>query len=250
MNNNVYYNICIVGAGGTGGNLAARLAQFISTGHFKAEMILVDGDTIEESNISRQPFSRDELLQNKAVALASAIEENYEYTVKAYPHYIDTIDDMKTVFKLFSSCHGYYDTVINVLVGCCDNHRCRQVMEKYFDANNKNVIYIDSANEFSCGEVVIGVKVNGQVISPSRKFYFPAIMKSRGKRKSEESCGAVNSHAPQHLATNCFAANVILTVISKLITSGIIDGGIILIDTFNYSCVYRKYEEEVIHGAS
>lgn len=244
---NLFYNICIIGAGGTGGNFTARLAQFISTGNYPAEIVLVDGDSVEESNISRQPFSKDELLLNKAVALSSAIEENYGLNVKAYPHYIDTVNDLSKIFRIFQKQkYGY--TFINILIGCCDNHRCRQVMEQFFDQQD-NLIYIDSANEFSSGEVVVGLKLKGKVISPSRKFYFPEIMLSTEKSKSEESCGAVNIHKPQHLATNCFASNVLLTVVSKLIADGKIDCGIILFDTFNYTCVFRTYENKEVSNA-
>ena len=65
---NFYYNICIIGCGGTGGNFAARLSQFLSNGYeSSAQVILVDGDHVEESNIARQPFVSSELLLNKAV---------------------------------------------------------------------------------------------------------------------------------------------------------------------------------------
>lgn len=244
-----FYNICIVGCGGTGGNFAARLSQFLSTSESKAEVILIDGDYVEESNISRQPFVSGELLLNKAVALAAAIDDTYAYEVKAYPHYLNNIEDLGNAWKVFSysSEYIYVDNekrkLVNILVGCCDNHRCRQVMEKFFDKNS-SLIYLDAANEFSEGEIVIGIRMNNRLLAPSRKFYFPEVMRSRGKRKSEESCGAVNIHHPQHLATNCFAANILLTIIANLITEQKIDGGMVIFDTFQYSCLFRKYKED------
>lgn len=245
-----FYRIAIIGCGGTGGNFAARLSQYISTGHYPAEIVIVDGDAIEENNISRQPYISSEVMMNKAVAMASAIEDTYELSVTAYPQYLDTVDDLFKVFKLFY--HNGDGTLykdgeryfpVDVLIGCCDNHRCRQVMEKYF-SRCSTLIYIDAANEFSAGEVVIGIKAKGKLLSPSRKFYFPELMKSRKKRKSEESCGTVNSHSPQHLATNCFAANILLTVVAKLIADEHIAGGIIYFDTFNFSCIFREYKED------
>lgn len=243
-----FYNICIVGCGGTGGNFAARLAQFLSTGNNKnnTQVILVDGDHVEESNLSRQPFVGNELLVNKASALATAIEETYLYEVTAYPHYLDNMQDLKTVWQIFSHKDGaYYNgtktTVVNILIGCCDNHRCRQLMEHFFAASN-SLIYIDAANELSEGEVVIGIRMNKTLLSPSRKFYFPEIMRDRKRRKSEESCGIINIHQPQHLATNCFAANILLSIIAKLISEQKIDGGIVVFDTFKYYCTFRKYE--------
>lgn len=46
-------NICIIGCGGTGGNLIARLARFLSgdTGDLTINVAIADGDTVEYKNV-------------------------------------------------------------------------------------------------------------------------------------------------------------------------------------------------------
>ena len=69
-------NICIIGCGGTGGNLIARLARFLSgdTGDLTINVAVADGDTVEYKNMDRQPFDGEDLGENKAVVLAENIE--------------------------------------------------------------------------------------------------------------------------------------------------------------------------------
>lgn len=245
--NNVYYNFVIVGCGGTGGNFAGKLAQFISTAGTCCSICLVDGDLVEESNISRQPFCYSDLMCNKAAALSEAIADVYGIEPFVYPHYLDCNQDLDKVFNLLPKGTVYHDgnrlNIVNVLVGCCDNHRCRQIMERWFK-KQQNAIYLDSANEFSVGEVVIGIKANEKTAAPSRAYYYPEIMKSRVKRKSEESCGAVNLSSPQHLATNMTAACILLSLVSNMVQGNGLKGGIVYFDTFAFSQVFREWKGE------
>lgn len=239
----IKYNVVIVGAGGTGSNLIARFSQFLVGTDADYEVIVIDGDSIEDKNLERQNFLPNDVLQNKADVICQAVSETYGLTFSSYSEYINTVNDLSELFNAMDHSeyrNGERRVVMPVLIGCCDNHRCRQVMEKWFDAAT-TAIYIDSANEFSVGEVVVGVKRDGVVVSPSRKFYFPEIMRSKVKRKSEESCGAINKSKPQHLATNCEAANILLSILCNLISNNSISGGIIYFDTFAFSKVFRPF---------
>lgn len=249
--NSIVYNIVVVGAGGTGSHFIARLAQFVSSLDFEkchiraVRLGIVDGDTVEQKNLERQNFCSEDFLQNKAEVLARDVEEVYpreDFSVAAFAQYVNEVDDLCDIFSSLSASYINKNTV-TLLIGCCDNHRCRQVMEKFFDSQ-KDIIYLDAANEFSVGEVVIGIRTGGKLLSPSRKYYFPDIMTDRGKSRAEESCGAINISAPQHLATNVESANVLLSMVSRFMSSGQIDGGIIYFDTFGFSKVFRKYKSE------
>ena len=59
----------IIGCGGLGANAALSLAQ-AGVGHLE----LFDGDVVELSNLHRQPFTTDQIGQNKAEALAALIQ--------------------------------------------------------------------------------------------------------------------------------------------------------------------------------
>lgn len=243
----IRYRIAIVGAGGTGSHFIARFSQFLasfSSQYVKCDVVIIDGDSVEDGNLSRQIFASDDIMQNKADAMVEAVYETYSLDFHSYPHYLDDVSDLNKAFSCLSDStyeNGRKITNIPIVIGCCDNHRCRQVMEKWF-AEKENAIYIDAANEFSVGEVVFALKFKKQVVAPSRAFYFPEVLKAKGKRKSEESCGAVNKSSPQHIATNMEAANIVLSWMCQLFTGdGTVSGGIVYFDTFNFTKVFRKY---------
>lgn len=246
MNKAIRYRIAIVGAGGTGSHFIARFSQFLNSffnSNVLWDVIMVDGDHVEDNNLSRQIFLEEDLQQNKAETMALAVAESYGLNFLSYPHYLDSVDDLQSVFRNLrdsSYTNDKYITNINVCIGCCDNHRCRQIMEKWFE-HQKNAIYIDAANEFSVGEVVTAIKIHEKIIAPPRSFYFPEVLEDKSKRRSEESCGVINQSAPQHITTNAEAANIILSIMAQLLTTNNITGGIVYFDTFKFTKVFRKY---------
>ena len=51
--------IFIIGCGGTGSNYIKELARYLATNRnymINADVILIDGDTVEEKNLERQSF--------------------------------------------------------------------------------------------------------------------------------------------------------------------------------------------------
>ena len=242
----IRYNVVIVGAGGTGSHFISRFSQYLSSKKdIECNVSVVDGDYVEEKNLERQNFVSFDLMQNKAEAICQAVEETYGLTFTAYNNYLDKAEDLYSIIADMPSSRyvdGYNVETIPIIIGCCDNHRCRQVMEAEFN-HLANVIYIDSANEFDYGEVVIGAKIQNNLISPSRAFYFPDVLTSKEKSKSELSCGAINKAQPQHLITNVEAANIILSFIVQIF-DGSIRGGIVYFNSFSFERVFRPYIAE------
>lgn len=254
MNVKFRYRIVVVGAGGTGSHFIARFSQFLASvqNHTEFGVVVVDGDHVEDSNLSRQVFSDCDVLQNKAEALTLAVAETYGLDFMAFPHYLDSVDDLNRAFSHIATT-GYANensyTNVNICIGACDNHRCRQVMEEWFQ-NSSDAIYIDAANEFSVGEVVTAIKTKGKIVAPPRSYYFPEVLTDNSLRRSEESCGAINVSAPQHIATNMEAANIMLAILSQLIQDNKISGGVVYFDTFAFTKVFRRYEGGVIDATT
>ena len=72
--------IFIIGCGGTGSNYIKELARYLATNRnymINADVILIDGDTVEEKNLERQSFTPEDLLMNKAEAMALAVSDMY-----------------------------------------------------------------------------------------------------------------------------------------------------------------------------
>lgn len=251
MNANIHFNVICVGAGGTGGNFSKEFARFLSylvAPNVSVTFSIVDGDIVENSNCSRQPFTRDDVALNKAVSLVEAIQDVFELkNIYAYTDYILRADNLIVIEKE----HSIYSNKTNsnsndkdvvILIGGVDNHRARQVMDEYFKVTD-NIIYIDSANEFSVGEICIGVRMQGKEIAAPRSYYFPDILTDSSPTAAELSCGAINISAPQHIATNLMAANLMLSLVTDVITNGNIRGGIIYFDAFKCFSRYVPYED-------
>jgi hypothetical protein len=191
---------------------------------------MIDGDRVESKNMERQPYAERDILQNKAITLARDLLEQYpvQGRIFAYPEYLDEEQDL---LQAICTVPAGQDNETILLIGAVDNHRARQVMEMFFQSR-KNIVYVDAANEWSNGEVVISVKTRGVTRTPLRSFYYPDVLTDTQPSASQQSCGAVNRSSPQHLCTNLTSAQNIMSAIMPLLNTGMIEGGIIYFDTF------------------
>ena len=252
-------DILLVGCGGTGGCFYARMMRFLSNyaeRQSSVEIIfrIIDGDHVELKNLSRQPFSDEDLGKNKAVALAASAQEVFGINVKAYPEYL-TPDNMNTYLHQNSAVSS---KDIYIIIGAVDNHACRKLLHKYFlhpdYLSQSTLFYIDSANEFSCGEIVVGKRTKNSVETPDRVHYYPDILQDTGKAAHEMSCEELNNSAPQHLATNGLAADLIFSYVSQLLMAGeqahLAPGGIIYFDSMKLFSRFDIYEEKTLSNQS
>lgn len=231
-----HYKIVLVGVGGTGGMLSTLLSRYIysmenSQENISFSLCMIDADRVEEKNIGRQPFSKDDLGQFKADALQEAYSYLYGIDVSSIPVYIDNIEDIYKAFntlQLTSEKFGYSLYNHKILIGAVDNHRARQVIEEYFITYNEceSLVYIDSANEYDFGTCVCGYRKGNTIYSPTRGVFFPEVFEDNGPSASEMSCGEVNISSPQHLLTNMTAANVIFSHICNYINNNNVSCGV------------------------
>lgn len=229
--------LCVtVGCGGTGGNFIKDFVHTQMRVNERLSLLMVDGDRVEEKNLARQPFSERNILQNKASCLRQdLLGENPELKDRLFDHpfYLDTREDLMSAVKQ-TECDGKI-----LLVGAVDNHRARQVLEAFYHSV-ENCIYIDAANEWSNGEVVVSVKSAGKEESPLRSFYYPDVLTDRSPSASESSCEVLNESAPQHFCTNLASANGVLCAIEPVVNTGKIRGGIFYFDAFRE---YGRFQE-------
>ena len=227
-------DILIVGCGGTGSHYIKELGRLLygkSSG--EVQIILIDGDVVEEKNLVRQAFLPQDIGRNKAQVMAEILSEVYGIETVYYDKYIDRADDFRSMIRM--------DSVV-LLVGCVDNHQCRQSMHSFYQ-EMENCIYMDSANEYSAGEVVIGSRIGNIEMYPDRCEYFPEILQSDEKRRSEESCEVLNAAAPQHMLTNQLAAWILLVHTTKFLAGEWI-GGIVFFDAFKCYSMDRTKRED------
>lgn len=246
-------DIILIGCGGTGGCFFSRLVRFLadtSIPDTKISTRIMDGDIVEYKNIGRQPFLENDIGKNKAVALASAAEESFNILIKSYPKYLSQ-DTCKILDPLFDAWS--YNN-IQFIIGAVDNHACRRLLHQYFSEckySLNTLFYIDSANEFSCGEIVIAKRSKNIIFAPDRAHYYPEILTDQSKPIYEMSCEELNQTAPQHLATNSLAADLMFSYLAQVINAGKYaaeaPGGIIYFDAFKLFSRFDLYDE-VRHG--
>ena len=226
------YNVIVIGAGGTGTYFLKEFSRFLCG---KNKMInsytIFDGDVVEEKNLARQAFCEDDIGFNKAVVMADALYSSFDVRWDAYSAYLTELSQLTALEK---------KNTIPLIVGCVDNHGCRMLLEQYFDECD-NICYLDSANEFSAGEVIFSYKVNGKVLSPTRSHYFPKIKESDVRNRTEISCEELNNVAPQHIATNMCAGNILLKEVTSLL-EGKAHLGMVTFDLDNYYQEFMLYD--------
>lgn len=245
-------DLVLIGCGGTGGCFFSRMARFLSDMKFtnmSLRVRIIDGDHVEYKNLGRQPFIESDVGENKAVALAAAALESLDVRVKAYPFFLSP----HKMGILHSGMTSYDNEDLQIIIGAVDNHACRKLLHDYFK-NYKyegTLFYLDAANEFSCGEIVIGKRTSKRIFSPDRAHYYPEILKDEQKPVYEMSCEELNMAEPQHLATNSMAADLLFAYVSQLLIAGTnasqAVSGIVYFDVFRLFSRFDVYKEE-FHG--
>lgn len=231
--------IIVVGCGGTGSHYIKELGRLLygmGEKKKKYDLILVDGDLVEEKNLVRQAFLPQDIGCSKAQVMAEILSQAYGIDAEFYDRYIDTPSDLDYLVER--------DDMV-LLVGCVDNHQCRQSMHDFY-RSRQHCIYMDSANEYSVGEVVIGSRIGGVEMYADRSEYFPEVLEAKEARRSEESCEVLNASSPQHIPTNQLAAWILLVNTVRYFQGEWV-GGMFMFDAFKCYSMDRTSKEEA-HG--
>ena len=212
---NICYSFVVIGSGGTGTYFLKEFSRYLGSGVHRDKVrncIVIDGDTVEEKNLARQAFTEDDIGMSKSSVMADVLNSSFGTDWKAYSFYLSKAEELDQVLRSAQYSAARH---VPVLIGCVDNHAARLVLEEFFN-KAEDCIYFDSANEYSAGEVVLSYKLDGNVISPLRSKLFPDILRA-GKGRLEMSCEELNNAAPQHIATNMRAGNILLAEVCSLL---------------------------------
>lgn len=242
------FNIVILGTGGNGGNLIPTLARFLySMIESKEKDIictLVDGDVVDEGNLYRQPFVKNDLGKNKAFVFAHRYSNAFGIDINFLDTYVESEDQLKA---LLTDCNRNYNynkgaKYLPVLIGCCDNNRSRIMMHNVFNSID-NIVYIDAGNEKYSGQIVMGARADGKLLMPSISDIYPEILDdNKSVFKSKEGCTRVQHDADgkidvekmnQQLVTNAFASTIILNYVCNLMLGKLLITNVVDFDTTN-----------------
>lgn len=125
----------VVGCGGTGGYVAESLARLLPQ---NVQIILVDFDRVEERNLIRQNFFREDIGKYKSVALAERLTQQFDRPVSYSTLPIQEL----TIPKMA------------IIVGCVDNGIARAVIAERIP--REYAWWVDAGNGENFGQVLIG----------------------------------------------------------------------------------------------
>ena len=212
------YIFVVVGVGGTGSLLARDLPKLlIGTNH---EMILIDGDRVEEKNMKRQSYQLHDIGENKAIALSAKINSFYETTCRAHDKYLTKDEILMLCFGNIENKDIINDYKVPVIIGCVDNDKTRVILEKTFQSVN-DCVYIDSANSEFEGNVYIASRSKGKQKGKCRSEIYELSM---DVHPAEKSCQELAQENIQFLVTNVKMATVVLEHCNMLLKNDLKEG--------------------------
>lgn len=205
------FNIVIVGCGATGSNIATFTSQLAISDKNIKEIILIDGDEVEEKNFRNQKFSKRDVGKCKSSVLASRFAKlgiNISYIDKY-------IKSEKDLIKIINTLEG-----TTILVGAVDNNEARQYMDLAFKSEKiPELIYIDTGNGDinRCGQTVVGAKKDNKIVAQPVSSYFDIYAEEEKKEVDKYKCSQIEEH-PQNLATNILSATTTFLMISNIVS--------------------------------
>lgn len=158
--------IIVLGVGGTGGYLIPhpyRIAFADSKRPYR--VIICDGDIVEEKNLIRQNFVKQDIGRNKAAVLAKRYTGAFGIECEYVPEYIEN----ETLLKGFVRPdfrkpyrNNTAETQRVILIGCVDNNKSRALCHKVF-YETENIIhiigflYLNKSSRFTSAIIIISI---------------------------------------------------------------------------------------------
>ncbi len=212
--------ILVVGAGGTGSAITMGLPYLDQAlrvwGRFAGlEVLLMDADTVSETNCIRQPFSISDIGQNKATVLVNRINLFWGTRWRAEPSNFDdrTFDRIQ-------------DAPIDLLIGCVDSRAARNIIARALTkATNRTAYWLDLGNNAASGQYVLGQPLNARNRQKSVRLrtiseMYPEIIDAEAGEDPLPSCSAVEALDRQEPFINQTLAASALAMLARLFRYG------------------------------
>lgn len=150
-------HVYIIGVGGIGQRLLDDVPQMVACnddglfGRDKPTLVLVDGDSFEDKNLSRQKCVPSWIGKNKASCFADLVSRRFpEINVLSHPCYI-TPDNVGEILDV-SNSFGAYEIYILMAV---DSYKTRKVVNDHVRKMRGNISLISGGNEMTDGSVMV-----------------------------------------------------------------------------------------------
>jgi PRTRC genetic system ThiF family protein len=212
--------VLVVGAGGTGSAIVMGLpyldqAMRVWGRSGGLEVVMMDADTVSETNCVRQPFSVSDIGQNKATVLINRINLFWGTRWRAEPAYFDerTLDRTN-------------DRPVDLLIGCVDTRAARSVIARALSkARNRTAYWLDLGNNAASGQFVLGQPLNSRNRRKAVRLrtvseLYPEIIDAAAGEDPLPSCSAVEALDRQEPFINQTLASAALAMLARLFRYG------------------------------
>lgn len=207
--------IALIGAGGTGSQLADQLASMDATlrrlEHPGLQVVVFDGDTVSPSNLGRARFAAPDVGLNKATILVHRLRAFYGGDFTDVPRHF-TKDDI---------LRGYLPW--DLVVTATDSAAFRVKLARWGRAFN-DTLWIDCGNRSADGQVICGHLGQGRAdrLPHVVDLYREELTGEIGRQADEEepSCGTAQAIARQEWPVNRAAAGIAADILWQLFRAG------------------------------
>lgn len=208
-------NVLVIGCGGTGTSVVGMLAllnlQLRALGHPGGLHVTVaDGDSVSETNLVRQTFSRGDVGLNKAIAVVNRLNMFYGFTWAAIPQHVDAAARLDGA---------------DLVISCVDTRAGRGHVD-VLCSRNKVFYWLDLGNDATDGQYVLGQplnEVNRAVTGrlPTVAELYPEICAPDKSEDLQPACGAAEALRRQAPFINQSLAVQAMALLGALFTRGI-----------------------------
>lgn len=205
--------VALIGAGGTGSQLADALASMDATlrrlGHDGLDLTVFDGDTVSASNVGRSRFCGPDVGHAKCLVLVHRLNQFYGVNYRAEPRHFQKAD------------LGYqrYDLIVT----CTDKASFRVALAEW-GRDAKGTLWLDAGNRAVDGQCVLGhLGQGGEDRLPNIvDLYRDQLTGEAGERADEDqpSCSTAEAVARQEWSVNRTAALVAADLLWALFRQG------------------------------
>lgn len=207
-------NILVVGCGGNGSAIVRGLPYLhqalLAFGHPGGlNVVLIDPETVSETNCVRQPFCRTEIGLSKAIVLAHRANMFWGFHWQGMQARIETLKS---------------SSQIDILIGCVDTRKARRAINRW--ALRSRVLYwLDLGNNSSSGQFILGQPNNSANRKKKHRLptvaeLYPEIVATKGTEDDQPSCSAAEALTRQEPFVNQNLAYQSLALIAQLLRRG------------------------------
>jgi hypothetical protein len=193
------FTVTVVGCGGTGGFAAEALYRVLPR---ETDLVLVDHDRVEERNLTRQNFYREDLGRFKSETLAHRLAKKFDRPVG-----YSTLPVSMTQLAF-----------PGLVIGCVDNGLARRDISR---AVHLDGWWVDAGNGENYGQVIIGNTDVASYFLPTGDIYkglpLPTIQKPELLIQAPTTRGCAEVAEEQGPTINLTMTAVVVEVVRRLI---------------------------------